>query len=69
MRTNIVIKDELLEEAMKLAGVKTKKEVVNMALEEFVKNRKRGNLKELKGKIKFKEGYDHKQMRRNNGSG
>ncbi|BER91410.1 MAG: hypothetical protein PWP60_1194 [Candidatus Atribacteria bacterium] len=48
MRTNIVIKDELLEEAMKLAGVKTKKEVVNMALEEFVKNRKRKNLKELK---------------------
>ena len=44
MRTNIVIKDELLEEAMKLAGVKTKKEVVNMALEEFVKNRKRNSI-------------------------
>ncbi|MDI3525707.1 MAG: Bacterial antitoxin of type system, VapB [Candidatus Atribacteria bacterium] len=40
MCTNIVIKDEPPEEVMKLAGIKTKKEVVNMALEEFVKTEK-----------------------------
>lgn len=65
MRTNIVIDDELLETAMKLAQVKTKKEAVAIALREFVQNRKRKNLAELKGKIKFAEGYDYKSMRNN----
>ena len=41
MRTNIVIDDKLIEDAMKLSGLKTKKkEVVNLALREFVENRK-----------------------------
>ena len=55
MRTNIVLNDLLVEEAMKPANVKTKKE--------FVENYKRKNLIELKGKIKFAEGYDYKSMR------
>jgi Arc/MetJ family transcription regulator len=63
MRTNIVLNDLLVEEAMKLANVKTKKELVNLALKEFVENYKRKNLTELKGKIKFAEGYDYKSMR------
>jgi Arc/MetJ family transcription regulator len=63
MRTNIVLNDLLVEEAMKLANVKTKKELVNLALKEFVENYKRKNLVELKGKIKFAEGYDYKSMR------
>ncbi|MBZ4642919.1 type II toxin-antitoxin system VapB family antitoxin [Deferribacterales bacterium Es71-Z0220] len=63
MRTNIVIDDKLLEEAMKLTNIKTKKELVNTALKEFVENLKRKNIKELKGKIKFNEDYDYKSMR------
>ena len=63
MRTNIVLNDLLVEEAMKLANVKTKKELVNLALKEFVENCKRKNRAELKGKIKFSEGYDYKSMR------
>ncbi|GAF94891.1 unnamed protein product, partial [marine sediment metagenome] len=39
------------------------KEVIQKALEEFVRNRKRLDLKQLKGKIKFVEGYDHKKLR------
>lgn len=50
---------------MKLAQVKTKKEAVAIALRKFVQNRKRRNLVELKGKIKFAEGYDYKSMRNN----
>lgn len=64
MRTNIVIDDALIKEAMKLSNLKTKKEVVNLALKEFVQNRKRKNLKDLKGKIEFAEDYDYKNMRR-----
>ncbi|AGB20267.1 hypothetical protein Thethe_02704 [Thermoanaerobacterium thermosaccharolyticum M0795] len=32
MQTNIVIDDKLIEEAMKITGIKTKEEIVNIAL-------------------------------------
>ncbi|AEM79821.1 antitoxin of type II TA system, VapB [Thermoanaerobacter thermohydrosulfuricus] len=63
MRTNIVIDENLIKEALKISGLKTKKEVVNLALKEFVENRRRKNLMEIKGKIQFDENYDYKKMR------
>jgi Arc/MetJ family transcription regulator len=49
MRTLIDINDDLLKEAMRMAGVKTKKETVQRALEEFVKLELRQQLKEMAG--------------------
>ncbi|KYO67010.1 MULTISPECIES: type II toxin-antitoxin system VapB family antitoxin [Thermovenabulum] len=63
MRTNIIIDENLIKEALKISGLKTKKEVVNLALKEFVENRKRKNLMDLKGRIEFDENYDYKKMR------
>jgi len=63
MRTNIVIDDQLIKEALRLSKLKTKKELIQKALEEFIKNRKRLNLKKIKGKIKFSDDYDYKEMR------
>ena len=63
MRTNIIINDELMSKAKKISNLKTKREVVERALQEFVTNHSRLNLLELKGKIKFADGYDHKAMR------
>lgn len=63
MRTNIVIDDQLMEEAFKLSKTKTKKELIKKALEEFIQNRRRLNLKDIKGKIQFEEGHDYKKMR------
>jgi len=63
MRTNIVLEDKLVKEAMKLARMKTKKELVNQALKEFVENRKRLNLMDLFGKIEFAKNYDYKALR------
>jgi len=63
MRTNVVIDDQLIAEALRLSKIKTKREVIKKALEEFVQNRKKLDLKQLKGKIKFAEGYDHKKLR------
>jgi Arc/MetJ family transcription regulator len=63
MRTNVVIDDRLIDEALRLSKIKTKKEVIHKALEEFVRNRKKLDLKQLKGKIEFADGYDHKKMR------
>ena len=64
MRTNIVLDDNLVEEAFKYANdVHTKRELIEVALKEFVTNRKMKNLKEIKGKIQFDESYDYKKMR------
>lgn len=63
VRTNIVLDDDLVKEALKLSGSKTKKELIHLALKEFVENKRRLNLLDLEGKIEFSEGYDYKQMR------
>ncbi|MDQ2862945.1 MAG: type II toxin-antitoxin system VapB family antitoxin, partial [Bacteroidota bacterium] len=47
MRTNIDIDDNLLEEAIKLTGSKSKKEMVNRALEEIIKAEKIKKLRSL----------------------
>ncbi len=63
MRTNVVLDENLVDEALKLSNARTKKELIHEALKEFVENRKRLNLIDLSGKIKFAEGYDYKAMR------
>lgn len=63
MRTNIVIDDQLMKEALKLSRYKTKKELIHKALEEFIQNRKKRDLRELKGKVRFDEKYNYKKLR------
>ena len=63
MRTNIVLDDALVQEALRLSGAKTKKEIISLALKEFVGNRKRRNLLDLAGKIQFRVNYDYKALR------
>jgi len=63
MRTNIVIDDALIKDALTLSGLKTKRDVVNKALEEFVRNLKKRDLREIRGKVRFAAGYDYKKMR------
>lgn len=63
MRTNIFIDENLLKKVMEIAGVKTKKEAVEIALREYLENHTRKNLLELKGKIMFAKDYDYKRMR------
>jgi Arc/MetJ family transcription regulator len=64
VRTNIVIDERLMEEAMKLARLKTKREVVQKALEEYVQDLKKRDLRGLKGQIRLAEGYDYKAARK-----
>ncbi len=63
MRTNVVLDDRLIQEALALSGLKTKKDIISMALQEFVDSRKRKNLLELSGKIEFRHDYDYKALR------
>jgi Arc/MetJ family transcription regulator len=64
MRTNIELDDNLLREAFKYTAIKTKKALIDLTLKEFIANRKRKDLRDIKGKINFADGYDYKQMRR-----
>ena len=63
MRTNIDIDEEIMKQAFSLSDFKTKKEIVEHALKEFVRNRTRKNLADLRGKITFADGYDYKVTR------
>jgi len=63
MRTNIMIDDALMKEALTLTGIKTKRDVVHKALEEFVRNLKKKDLREIRGKVRFSADYDYKKLR------
>jgi Arc/MetJ family transcription regulator len=63
MRTNIVLDDRLVARAMKLAGAKTKREAVHVALREFVRSRTRPDVRELYGVGGLDPGYDYKKLR------
>ena len=63
MRTNIDLDINLVKEAFQYSSAKTKKELIHLALKEYIKQKRRLNLLDLEGKIKFEESYDHKQMR------
>jgi len=53
MRTNIEIDDNLIKKAQRLSKVKSKKDVVNLALEELVNSLKRKEMLSLRGKVKW----------------
>ena len=64
MRTNIIIDDEMMKTAMEISGIPTKNGVVDVALKEFVAHRTRKNLRDLRGKINFVDGYDYTALRK-----
>jgi Arc/MetJ family transcription regulator len=53
LRTNIELDEKLVREGMKLARKKTKKELVNFALQELVVKLKRKKLLSLEGKVEW----------------
>ena len=63
MRTNIVLDEKLVREAMRLARVKTIREAVDVALRRFVQSGRQKKLLELYGSGGVRKDYDHKQAR------
>jgi Arc/MetJ family transcription regulator len=53
MRTTLAIDEKLLDEAKTLSGAKTKKEAVEIALDEFVRKKKARKLLDLEGKVEL----------------
>ena len=51
MRTNVVIDEKIMEKAKNYTGLKTKKEVINYALQELIKRKERKEILKLAGKL------------------
>jgi Arc/MetJ family transcription regulator len=63
MATNLAIDQKLLEKALEVSGFKTKKETVNLALQEFINRHKQLEILELFGKMDPDPEYDYKKGR------
>ncbi len=63
MRTNVVLDEDLVTEAFTLTDVRTKRELIDLALRELVRTRRKKDLTELAGKIQLRDDYDHKALR------
>jgi Arc/MetJ family transcription regulator len=63
MRTNIVLNDALVSEAMRMAQARTKREVVDLALREFVARRRQRQILDLVGEPLLDPDYDVRAVR------
>ena len=63
MNTRIVINIDLINEALEISNLSSKKELLEVALKNFIENQKRKKILELKGKIEYSQDYDYKSMR------
>jgi Arc/MetJ family transcription regulator len=51
MRTNIVIDDKLMRDALRATGLKTKREVVELGLRTLLRLQKQAEIRRFRGKI------------------
>lgn len=63
MRTNIVIDDELMAQALKATGLETKKDVVEQGLKLLVQRKRQQSIRALRGNIIWEGDLD--EMRNN----
>ena len=61
MRTNVVLDDRLVEEAFTLTTARTKRQLLDEALREFIRVRRKKDLFDLTGKLRLSDDYDPKQ--------
>ena len=63
MAVNVVIDDKLLTSAFNISRLKTKRETVNLALEEFIQRRNRIEAIDMFGKIEFNKDWNPRKAR------
>jgi len=61
MRTNIVIDDKLMADALKATGARSKREVVEMGLQALVQLKQQERIRGFRGKLKWTD--DLERMR------
>lgn len=63
MPTNLAIDDALLEKAKRVSGLRTKKETVTKALEEFIQRRNQRKILRATGTFDFRADWTYKSDR------
>ncbi len=63
MATNLAIDPELIEQALKVSGERTKKAAVTKALQEFIAQRRQKRLLDLMSKLEWDSSYHYKKGR------
>ena len=52
-RTNINLDDSLVSQGLKVTGLRTKRELVDLALRELLRNERQKNILELEGRFQW----------------
>ena len=58
MRTNIVIDDKLMKDTLRITGLKTKREVVELGLRTLLHLKKQAEIRRFRGKLDWKGDLD-----------
>ena len=61
---NLALDSRLLNRAMRVGRMRTKRDTVTLALEEFIQRRAQTGILALRGKVSFRPDWDHKSERR-----
>ena len=62
VRTNIVIDDRLIAEAIKATGASTKKEAVELGLKALIQLKKQESIRGMRGKLKWRDDLDRMRL-------
>jgi Arc/MetJ family transcription regulator len=62
MRTNIVIDDKLMQDALKATGLTTKREAVELGLKTLIKLKNQEGIKKLRGALKWEGNLDDMRL-------
>ena len=62
MRTNIVIDDQLMTQAIALSGLRTKKETVEEALRLLISLKNQASLRKFRGKLNWEGNLDEMRI-------
>lgn len=63
MQITLNLDESLVNEAFQLTDLTTQEELINLALQELVRSRRKKNLLDLAGQIQFTPDFDHKDLR------
>nr|MDZ8062140.1 type II toxin-antitoxin system VapB family antitoxin [Nostoc sp. EkiNYC01] len=63
MEITLNLDESLLSEALQLTNLTTQEDLINLALQELVRSRRKKNLFDLAGQIQFVTDFDHKALR------
>ena len=62
MRTNVVIDDDLIASALKVSGLKTKKDAIEEGLKLLVQMKSQKEIKRFRGKLKWSGNLDEMRL-------